>query len=194
MILPPGATSVSVSEVEVWKAIAKFPGYEVSTFGRVLSYWRPDGRKARIIGTVPKILKPGRHKYGYAKYTLVKEGIKYDTFSHTLVLETFVGPRPQGHVACHGENGVDCNYLTNLSWGTQAKNCGPDKVRDGTAQVGEKHGCARFTETDIRRIRGLYRLGIKQTEIAKEYKTKQGHISDICLHKVWQCVPDEESQ
>lgn len=175
--------------VESWRPVVGFPGYEVSDLGRVRSYWRPNGVGPYVIGDTPKILKPARHKYGYERYVF---GGRKDMYAHVMVLEAFVGPRPEGLVACHGPAGSACHALHNLSWGTQAKNCGEDRRRDGTEITGEKHVKAIFTEADILEIRRLRRAGMKQKEIANRYGTRQGHISLICLRKIWQCVPDEE--
>lgn len=41
---------------------------------------------------------------------------------HTLVLESFVGPRPDGHVGCHNDGDIDNNAPSNLRWDTQANN------------------------------------------------------------------------
>ncbi len=178
------------TNLEVWKPVVGFLGYEVSNTGKVRSYWKR-GPAKQSLGTVPRILTPGRHEYGYEKYTLVRDGRKHYTQVHILVLEAFIGPRPDGYVACHGPAGPLCNNVENLSWGTQSKNCLEDKRRDGTAQIGEKHGCAKLTEADVREIRRLYRSGVKQTELAIRFGHKQGHISDICLGKIWSHIPLE---
>lgn len=51
---------------------------------------------------------------------------------HTLVMTTFVGPRPLGHVVRHGPNGKLDSGLGNLSYGTYAENSA-DMVREGHA-------------------------------------------------------------
>lgn len=53
-------------DIEIWKPIAHFPKYEVSSWGRIKSYW----------GKEPKILKQIPDKNGYLRLTLIDENGK----------------------------------------------------------------------------------------------------------------------
>lgn len=53
------------------------------------------------------------------------------TFIHTVVLETFVGPCPEGLEACHGNGDPADNRVDNLRWDTHQENM-RDAVRHGT--------------------------------------------------------------
>ena len=86
---------------------------------------------------------------------LCREGTIKHQAVHVLVLEAFVGPRPEGMWALHGPlryaDGTPDNRLSNLEWGTPSKNNGPDKTRDvthppfhGTVLRGEAHGSAKL--------------------------------------------------
>jgi hypothetical protein len=59
---------------------------------------------------------------------------------HTLVLEAFVGPRPPGLVACHGNGDHFDNRLRNLRWGTYSDNA-YDQVRHGTHKLATQGQC-----------------------------------------------------
>ena len=59
---------------------------------------------------------------------------------HRLVLEAFVGPRPEGMVARHLNGDPGDNRLENLAWGTQSEN-NYDKVRHGTHHNANKTHC-----------------------------------------------------
>ena len=46
----------------------------------------------------------------------------------------------------------------------------------------------KYTEQDIINIRSRYANGETQTAISTSTGIRQGHISDICLRKVWKNV------
>lgn len=125
-------------KVEVWKRYPSHKAYEVSDFGRV----RRNGR----------ILAGGKDKDGYRRLVLsAGEKRLYKKF-HTLVLETFVGPAPAGHCACHFDGDVINNRLDNLRWDTVTGNH-RDKYRHGTMARGSRHGLAKLTEEAVVRIK-----------------------------------------
>lgn len=67
----------------------------------------------------------------YATVRLIREGGGYeDRKLHILVLEAFVGPRPDGMVGRHKNDIKSDNRLDNLCWGTQSENA-IDRVRHG---------------------------------------------------------------
>ncbi len=103
---------------EIWKACPGYDGYEVSTLGRVRS---PD----QILSTAP-----GSH--GYPQVQLRRGNVRT---VHSLVLEAFVGPRPEGMEACHDDGDKLNAKLINLRWDTPGAN-GQDKSRHGTAKAG----------------------------------------------------------
>jgi hypothetical protein len=95
------------------------------------------------------VLTPRIGKNGYPAVQLYGRSV----YVHTLVLETFVSPRPSPEMeGCHENNiKTDCR-LGNLRWDTTSGNNG-DKVRHGTAQRGERHGGHVLTIADVRAIR-----------------------------------------
>jgi hypothetical protein len=70
---------------------------------------------------------------GYRYANLYRDGKMRHTSVHTIVLEAFVGPRPDGLVARHGplkyEDGTPDNRLSNLEWGTPSENA-MDRLRE----------------------------------------------------------------
>jgi hypothetical protein len=114
---------------EVWKSIPGFEGsYEVSNLGRVRSLARVIMQKSRCgreyVKRVPaRILRPGRKTSGHVSVVLGRKGGSHDI--HILVLETFIGPCPNG-MECRHKNGDPAdNKLSNLVWGTRG-----DNIRD----------------------------------------------------------------
>ena len=61
---------------------------------------------------------------------------------HILMLETFVGPRPEGMLALHNDGDPSNNSLDNLRWGTPSDNS-HDALRHGTHPTKGKRACNR---------------------------------------------------
>lgn len=115
---------------ECWKPIEHFEGcYEVSDHGRVLSLDRIDGQGRDWKGRILK-LKGRKNGNGYLHVALCKDGNVLYREVHRLVLETFIGPCPEGMEACHGKQGHRVNQLSNLRWDTYRNNA-LDMIRDG---------------------------------------------------------------
>jgi len=109
-----------VTMQEIWKPIPGYEGrYEVSNLGRVRSFVR------NYAGV---FLKPGKASHGY--YT-VSLGSKNSRTLHSLVAETFIGPRPAGQEVLHKDGSRTNNCVENLRYGTRSENI-RDAVRQGS--------------------------------------------------------------
>ena len=95
--------------MEEWRDIPHFPGYSVSSKGRVSGPRRP-------LLTLVK-------QDGYLKVTLIREDGKHvDKRVNRLVAEAFI-PNPYNlPIVMHGDNDRTNNNVWNLSWGTYAEN------------------------------------------------------------------------
>jgi hypothetical protein len=58
--------------------------------------------------------KPIRRGSGHQVVNLHRDGQKVPRYVHHLVLEAFVGPRPEGLVCCHWDGDPGNNRLENL--------------------------------------------------------------------------------
>lgn len=109
---------------EHWKPIPDCPGYEVSDHGRVRSYYTPKNTGIWHTATTPqKILKPRIKTNGY--HTVIirdTQGKQLDKTIASLVLLTFVGPRPDGMDVCHNNDDPSNNRLDNLRYDTRQNN------------------------------------------------------------------------
>ena len=133
---------------ERWKPIAGYEGhYEVSNFGNVRSLPRKVLTKGGWTQSHPaKPLRPGRAtKSGHLLVVLCKDGVTNGRLVHQLVLETFVGPRPDGMCACHANDIAWDNRLENLRWDTRSSNS-RDAVRNGRHRGAGKTHCKRGHE------------------------------------------------
>ncbi len=135
------------TESEHWLPVRGWEGlYEVSDLGRVrsLDRWvtRRNGQRVFHAGRIKSLPKL---KQGYPVVHLIGEGKTTTSTVHTVVLDTFVGARPAGQVACHNDGDPSNNRLANLRWDTQSNNL-LDAVRHGThnrfvATRGKRHRC-----------------------------------------------------
>ncbi|MCG7596363.1 NUMOD4 motif-containing HNH endonuclease [Mycobacterium sp. PSTR-4-N] len=129
---------------EIWAPIAGFVGsYEVSTIGRVRSLDRvirdSAGRNCFRKG---RVLKPSRAGAPGKDYPSVALGKGNHRTIHRLVLETFVGPCPDGTEACHNNGDRFDNRLDNLRWDTPSNN-NRDKRSHGTDHMAQRTHCNR---------------------------------------------------
>ncbi len=126
---------------------------------------------------------------GYLIVSLTHQG-KDKTFAvHSLVLTAFVGPKPEGMLACHHpDNDPYNNRLENLRWDTPKAN-GQDMVKQGRSLVGERNPKVKLTEDEVREIRRLYATGnYRQVDLGKMFKVRQDTISSITRGETWGSV------
>jgi len=129
-----------------------------------------------------------RENYGYFYVNLCRtvNGVRErkHRFTHALVLEAFVGPRPKGFDGCHGNGVRTDNRLANLRWGTRKENQ-EDMVRHGKSARGTKQHMNKLSEKEVRVIRRLVKQGVSQRTAAKRYGVHFGTVSDIITGKNW---------
>ena len=118
-----------LNQAEIWKPVVGHEGsYEVSDHGRVRSLPRvihkSDGTHQTLKG---RVLRPTPHGAGYYHVAIGQAGKK---LIHHLVLEAFVGPRPEGADGCHYDDVRTNNNLENLRWDTRKGNLA-DSIRNG---------------------------------------------------------------
>ena len=115
-----------VLDGEVWKSHPT-KAFDLSDYGRVRSQktgrfvgWLSAGKGARAATAAP-----------YLPYMRVGNTSQGRHRVHILVLETFVGPRPDGNDGDHVDHDRLNNRLTNLRWRPTAENRA-DTIREAT--------------------------------------------------------------
>lgn len=171
---------------ERWLPVVGWEGfYEVSDLGRVRSLDRmgPTRWKTRRLYR-GRIMSLGRHRFGYPRVGLSRNG-RYSYYCvHTLVLMAFVGPAPEGYECAH-ENGDSTNSrLSNLRWATRTAN-NRDKDRHGTHIQGERNPKARLTGSKVNTIRDGLGAGELPSDLAREYDVSVATISAIKHRRTW---------
>lgn len=179
----------------VYKDIAGFPGYRVGNDGTVWTRYRRGGRgkggrgSGMILGNEWKQMKPqwtGRN-LTHLNVMLSKGGKQYHHYVHHLVLEAFVGPRPDGMQACHNDGNACNNTPQNLRWDTIASNR-RDAVRHGT------HGTLTHSDDAVLEIRKLQAQGMRQCDIVRKVGLPQTYVSAVMRGKIRNHVQPEASQ
>jgi hypothetical protein len=125
-------TSVPFScpDHERWLSVPGWPGYEVSDFGRVRSF---RGRCGGTMSASPHPMNPRPGSDGRIVVRLRNgPGRQRVVGPHVLVLEAFVGPRPEGMEGCHDDGDARNNRLDNVRWDTRSENI-RDMLRHGTS-------------------------------------------------------------
>lgn len=165
-------------DLEVFRPIPGFTGYEVSNWGRPRSFRNTQGG----FDGSPHVLKPIRFANGYRMIAVRNESGRRKMIGvHRLVLLTFVGEPLPGQVAAHFPNpDRSNNRLDNLRWAFHWKN-ELDKPLQGSRQK-------RLTRDQILEIRDLEKTELSQTQTAKCYGVDQAAISRIRRGKSWEHV------
>ncbi|WP_406626146.1 NUMOD4 motif-containing HNH endonuclease [Acidovorax sp. SDU_ACID1] len=161
---------------EEWRGIPGWPGYEASSTGRVRS---SNGIKV-----------PFRDPKGYLKVKLWSHSRAKNLRVSGLVALAFHGPAPAGHVVRHRNGANDDNRADNLLYGTRSEN-EQDKVRHGTALLGERHHQAKLCTADVQAIRARYQRGSREdgsNAIAKDFGVTGALIRYIVRGETWRHV------
>lgn len=157
--------------MEQWRDVVGFEGlYQVSDLGNV--------RNART-GHIKKPhlnVRLNRPQICLSKFDKVTT-----IYPHKLVMEAFVGKRPEGMECCHADGNPWNNELSNLRWDSRTNNS-QDKFKHGTQKMGEKHPMSKLTVEKVLAIRQDSRL---HRIIAVEYGVSQPTISQIKSRKYW---------
>ncbi len=169
---------------EDWRDIKGYAGYyQVSSHGRVASLarvikeWDPRWGKWRTKYLKYRVLRPGGGLY--LSVLLSKNGLQKTYEVHRLVMNTFVGLKPEDKEVCHNDGNRKNNRLDNLRYDTRSNNH-KDKITHGTAPIGEKSASAKLTSEDVKLIKQIYAQGeSSQSNIANRFGVGQSTISAV---------------
>lgn len=165
---------------EKWLSVADYAGYEISDLGRVRS-WRCPGKNRFSRRRKPYIRKliPNDPKGGYLAVMLCPGGKRKKKLKqvHVLVLEAFVGARPEGWETRHLDGDVINNRLSNLAWGDR-----PSQLEDQ-----RRHGTLgrRLTRSRAEEIRRRSAAGTSDDDLALEFNVGFATIVRIRRGRMW---------
>lgn len=179
-----------MTDDEQWRAIPGWPKYMASSHGRVRSL------------TTGYVMNPRINRDGYAVYRLAMGGRgarrrMREICGHTLVLLTFVGPKPSPQHQCrhHPDPTPTNNHVNNLQWGTAKENAAdiPKHRRNfkrHAAPPGENHPNAKLTEAQALEIlSSALPLRPMASKLGVSVKT----VNDIRLGRAWRHLPRPET-
>lgn len=209
-----GQTRWRDPESEIWKDVVGYEGfYQVSNNGCVQSIDRKIAtRRGGTKYLAGRILKPFLNRTNSTAnlaVALSKDAVVKTKSVHVLVLEAFVGPRPNGMEGCHFPDPSHLNNrLDNLRWGTYEENRA-DMVLQGTAHLwgkeetkfnsestkGEKNNKAILTEGSVREIRRRYKTGgVTHKQLAIEFGVCEASVQHLIKRTTWTHVADNEQE
>lgn len=178
-------------EFDVTKQIPNWPGYLATPCGQILDSF--DGHVLH-----QSLTSPGQ----YPTVTLIRDDKRYSQYVHRLILETYVGPCPDGMECRHLDGNPKINDLKNLMWGTHRQNT-QDMVRHGKCHLaaenrkpgitygcegkyGEDHPQSKLSNHERRLIHSKYRDGdCTQQELADEFSIGVATIGRIVNDNRW---------
>ena len=182
---------------EEWRPVAGWEElYEVSNMGHVRSVTRrfidARGRKRVFQGQPLRLIVQGKGYHSTRrKVWLMHQGRRVLKAVHHLVLEAFVGPRPDGYATNHRDGDPTNNRVENLEWVTYAENNRHSLATGLSKQRGETHSRAILTEDDVRLMRRLYAQGMRQTEIARRFSLHLSTVNNVVRRLWWKHIPEE---
>lgn len=119
-------TPQAEQSTETWRPIPGWEGfYEASDLGNVRSVERKVSHPFSGMITIrQRRIKTHPHPAGHRLLMLSRGGVGRGRtrLVHTLILQAFVGPRPDGMDGCHNDGNPANNRLSNLRWDTPSEN------------------------------------------------------------------------
>jgi hypothetical protein len=160
-----------------------FPSYSVSSDGLV---YRKDSGNA--------VAQQANAK-GYMTVNLSEGGEATRITVHRVVLESFIGLRPEGMQARHKDGNPANNRISNLKWGSPSEN-EADKATHGTKANGSRNGASRLTEEAVREILEAKQSGGKKWgagKLAKKFGVDISTVVRAGRGKHWSAALERKS-
>jgi hypothetical protein len=174
----PKIPGVRVKHIDGW------PGYAVSDDGRVWTCNISGPNAHTKFNETWKQLIPGRRgRRSYFGVTLCNHGVMRQFLVHHLVLNTFIGPCPEGMECCHWDDDASHNHLFNLRWDTNHENR-MDMIRNGRSTRGIRNPMAILTPSIVRDIRSLAGL-MTHKQIGRKFGIARETAGEIIRGDRW---------
>ncbi len=179
LVLRLANTGVELREVK------NYPWYRVGSDGSLWGIRLSRGRRR----VAPQRFKLTPKSNGYIHTILYGDGgARRHVAIHTVVLETFVGPCPDGMECRHLDGVPSNNNLSNLQWGTPLENAA-DRKRHGTHVYGERSPLAILTEQSVIAIRKRHWNDLETiASLASAYQVSESAICCVLYGVTWRHV------
>ena len=177
-----------MDQSEVWKPVAGLPGYDVSSLGRVRTWWsktkhevvrnRRNGERVvekRLLKMdEPRMVRRNRPRFGPSWIVKVWfRGRRTTRSLDILVCDTFVRQR---EIPIHIDGDWGNNRASNLRWGSRSESV--------AMRPPKPHSC-KLTREKAEEIRRRIANGETQKSLAKEFGVTGCAISKIKNGQLW---------
>ena len=148
--------------------------YEITSDGKIYSLPKRTLKRRQIV-------RFSRNNSGYDCVALCKNGKHRTHTVHKLVMETFVGERPE-HMDIDHINGIKSdNNVDNLRYCTRSENM-KNARRNGFKNYGEHSRFSKLTQDNVDYIRNSQ---MTQSQLAEKFGVSVATISRIIRYKIW---------
>ncbi len=177
------------SQVEFWRK-TRYEGYDVSSFGRIRSYWIIVANKGWSNGAqgeltdIPTIINGATSdSSGYPYLNVgIQNGKRPCPKIHRLVAQAFI-PNPENKPEVNHINGRKAdNWFGNLEWATHQENIDHAwriGLRDGIMPKGEAHYGSKISDGQILVMQSLYDQGWKPIQLAEKFNVTLANVYDL---------------
>lgn len=183
------STFPQVPDVE-FRSIEWLPGYAFGSDGTVWTRWRRHYKHAlcdvwrQLKGSLTTYKGKWADNYRETAVRGINDKKRRNHMVHKLILEAFVGPRPEGMECRHlNGNGSD-NRIANLRWGTPAENT-LDKFRHGTVSRGCRNGWSKLNEEKVLEMRQRRKNGEQLKSLAAYFKVDVRTVTRVVGRRIW---------
>ncbi len=171
-------------ESGIWKDIPGYEGaYEISDAGTIR---RSSGSSGTYKG---RVLHPGLTVWGYRQAHLSLDGKVTPHSVHSLVMLTFVGPRPEGYEINHINGDKQDNRIENLQYVTKSQNRLHAFEIGLQDTLGEHNSQNKLTAIQVLQIREMCATGkYLHRELADIFNVTRRTIGDIVQRRSWKHI------
>jgi hypothetical protein len=172
------------SQVEFWRK-TKYEGYDVSSFGRVRSYWIIVANKGWSNGargelsTIPTIISGAKSDSSGYPYLNARPACPK---IHRLVAEAFI-PNPENKPEVNHKTGLKSdNRVDGLEWVTRLENIRHAVaigLKDYKKSYGDKHYNSKISDERIIEMQSLYDQGWKPIQLAEKFNVTLANVYDL---------------